>query len=334
MYRLPRLEPTVELRRIALLTSGGAAPGVNAAIRALVRSALVEGIDVLGVNRGFAGLVKGEVRPLTSASVANILQRGGTVLKSGRDDSFTDPAVRWQAVETLREMGVDALVVIGGRGTLTAAHLMAGETDFPVLGLPGTIDNDLWGTDDTIGFDTAVNTALDAIDRIRDTANSHDRLFLVEVMGRHSGFIAAQAGIAGGAELILVPDRPIELEAVCQRLERSDPAERISSHIILVAEGRKSGRTQRLGQALAERGFDPRVCILGDTQRGGAPTGHDRVLASCLGAMAVDSLRAGLSNRMLGVQQQEIVTVPLVEVLQGRKTLDDSMLALARRLQE
>lgn len=334
MYEFPQLESNTQIKRIAVLTSGGDAPGMNAAIRAVVRTGLAAGIDVMGVYRGFSGLVNGDIRPLTSTSVANILQRGGTILKSDRCEPFRDAAVRWQTAIQLREMGVEALVVIGGDGSLTGAQLFEQETAFPVIGIPGTIDNDIAGTEDTIGFDTAVNTALDSIDKIRDTANSHERIFLVEVMGRNSGFIAAQAGIAGGAEIILLPNVTIDLEQICQRLEVGIRGGKVSSHIILVAEGRKAGRTERLNRALYDRGYTPRVCILGHTQRGGAPTGHDRVLASCLGSMAVNYLMAGHSSVMLGVRQQQIVSVPLDDVVGQRKILDTQMLDLAMTLQE
>ncbi|WP_210396902.1 6-phosphofructokinase [Motiliproteus sediminis] len=332
MYRLPALEPVRPLRRIALLTSGGDAPGMNAAIRAVVRSARTEGVDVLGYSRGFTGLVNGDMRPLTSASVASILHRGGTQLKSDRCDAFREAPVRWQCAEQLREMEIDGLVVIGGDGSLTGARLLYEETGFPVIGIPATIDNDIQGSDETIGFDTAVNTALDAIDRIRDTANSHERLFLVEVMGRNSGFIAAQAGIAGGAELILVPERRIDLDQVCRSLRESRESGKASSSIILVAEGRKPGRTQRLAQALEERGHEPRLCILGHTQRGGNPTGRDRVLASCLGTMAVAYLANGQQGVMLGIQDRAVVAVPLAAIGE-RQQLDPSMLDLALTLQ-
>jgi 6-phosphofructokinase 1 len=330
MYRFPQLEPKNKLSRVAVLTSGGDAPGMNAAIRALVRAGDDEGIEVIGIYRGFSGLVEGDIRPLSSASVANILHRGGTCLKSDRCAEFHYPAVRKKAAETLREMAIDALVVIGGDGSLTGAHLFQQETGFAVIGIPGTIDNDITGTEDTIGFDTAVNTALDAIDRIRDTANSHDRLFLVEVMGRNSGFIAAQAGIAGGAELILEPNSPIAFETICDSLDQSRIKGRLSS-IIVIAEG-EPGRTQRLAYKLEEQGYEPRVCILGHTQRGGAPTGHDRVLASCLGAMAISHLQAGISDVMLSVQQNTIMAVPLETILEPRQFEDQVILDLARKL--
>lgn len=333
MYRMPTLEHSTPLKRIAILTSGGDAPGINAAIRAVVRSAQALGVDVFGFVRGFTGLVNGDLRPLTTASVANVLHRGGTLLKSDRCESFRDSAVRWQCAEQLRDMAMDALVVIGGDGSLRGAQLFGAETGFPVVGIPATIDNDIPGSDESIGFDTAVNTALDAIDRIRDTANSHERLFLVEVMGRNSGFIAAQVGIGGGAELVLVPERRIQLDQVCATLEESRRSGKTSSSIIVVSEGRKPGRTLRLAQALEERGYEPQLCALGHIQRGGNPTGRDRVLASCLGAMAVTHLGAGCNGVMLGIQERSVVAVPLSS-LGERQQLDASMLDLAATLQK
>ncbi|MEH6470845.1 MAG: 6-phosphofructokinase [Halopseudomonas sp.] len=330
MYRFPQLRSEKKLARIAVLTSGGDAPGMNASIRAIVRAGGAEGIEVFGVYRGYSGLVEGDIRPLSSASVANILHRGGTCLKSDRCEEFHYSAVRQKVAETLREMAIEALVVIGGDGSLTGAHLFQQETGFPVIGIPGTIDNDITGTEDTIGFDTAVNTALDAIDRIRDTANSHDRLFLVEVMGRNSGFIAAQAGIAGGAEMILIPNRPIEFKAICHSLDQSRIKGRLSS-IVVIAEG-EPGSTQKLAHKLEKNGYEPRVCILGHTQRGGAPTGHDRVLASSLGAMAISHLQAGISDVMLSVQQNEILAVPLEKTLEPRVFESEVLLELAKKL--
>ncbi len=330
MYRLPQLTPSQTLTRIAVLTSGGDAPGMNAAIRAIVRAAASQGVEVFGVYRGYSGLVDGDIRPLNSASVANILHRGGTCLKSDRCEEFHFPAVRQQVAKRLRQLAIDALIVIGGDGSLTGAHLFQQETGFPVIGLPGTIDNDITGTEDCIGFDTAVNTALEAIDRIRDTANSHDRLFLVEVMGRNSGFIAAEVGIAAGAELVLIPDQPVEIDAIRASLDQSRIKGRLSS-IIVVAEG-DPGRTQALAADLQASGYEPRVCILGHTQRGGAPTGHDRVLASCLGAMAIVHLQAGISDVMLAVQRDEIVAVPLKQILEPRHFDSTVMLDLARQL--
>ena len=334
MYHLPTLTPTTELKRIAVLTSGGDAPGMNAAIRAVTRAAINQGIDVLGIQRGYSGLVEADVRPLSSPLVGNILQRGGTLLHSDRCEAFHQPTVRWQALEHLREMAVDGLVVIGGDGSLAGARALWLETGFPLVVLPATIDNDIEGSDETIGFDTAANSGLDAIDRIRDTANSHQRLFLVEVMGRDSGYLAAEVGIAGGAELILVPEQPIDLERVCRMLQTEPSSGRSSSsRIIVVAEGRKAGRTQRLAQALTERGFNPQVCILGHIQRGGNPSARDRVLASCLGAVAVSALQAGHSGVLLGVENRSLVLRPL-DQLGERQGLDPALLELAQTIQQ
>lgn len=332
MYAIESLPRKLELKRIAILTSGGDAPGMNAAIRACVRTAHSEGIEVFGVLRGFSGLVADEMRRLEPHSVANILQRGGTMLKSDRCDAFRDPAVRLRVAEQLRGRDIDALVVIGGDGSLTGAMLLQQETGFPVIGLPGTIDNDVFGTEDSIGFDTAVDTALGSIDRIRDTANSHDRLFLVEVMGRNSGFIAAYVGIAGGAEFVLTPEQDFNINILCEQLRSSQRSGKFSS-LIVVAEGREPGRTQALAAQLAEQGFEPRVCILGHTQRGGAPTGHDRMLASYMGAMTIRYLIAGHSNIMLGIQQQRLLGIPLAQVVNQSKLLPPHIIEMAALLQ-
>lgn len=321
MYKLPSLEAVKDLKAIAILTSGGDAPGMNPAIRGVVRSALNHGIRVYGINRGYSGLIIGDIWEMNSRSVSNIVQRGGTLLKSDRCEAFKDPAVRHQAAEILREHEIDGLVVIGGDGSLTGASLLAEESGIPVVGLPGTIDNDIHGTDDTIGFDTAINTALEAIDRIRDTALSHERLFLVEVMGRNSGFIATQVGIACGAEMVVIPEVEFKLEALCFQLANNRVKGEGSSGIIVVAEGPRPGLTYRLAQQLEEHEQTPRVCILGHIQRGGSPTSHDRVLASCMGATAVDYLRAGYTSIMVGVQNGQILGVPLREVLERKKQL-------------
>ncbi|MGB0466786.1 MAG: 6-phosphofructokinase [Pontibacterium sp.] len=321
MYTLPTLKATKTPEAIAVLTSGGDAPGMNPAIRGVVRAALNHGIRVYGVNRGYSGLIIGDLWEMSSRSVSNIVQRGGTLLKSDRCEAFKDPVVRRQAAEILRERQISGLIVIGGDGSLTGAALLGEENSIPVVGLPGTIDNDIHGTDDTIGFDTAVNTALDAIDRIRDTALSHERLFLVEVMGRNSGFIATQVGIACGAERVIIPEVQFHLESLCFQLASNRVKGEGSSGIIVVAEGPKPGLTYRLAQQLEAHGQSPKVCILGHIQRGGSPTGHDRVLASCMGATAVDYLRAGYSQVMVGVQNGHILDVPLNEVLARSKSL-------------
>lgn len=329
MYTLPDLKQERSFDSIAIMTSGGDAPGMNPAIRGVVRAALSQGIKVYGIQRGYSGLIADDMSTLQSGSVSNIVQRGGTVLKTDRCIAFKDPAVRTAAAEILRRRGIGALVVIGGDGSLTGAHLLQEETGMPVIGLPGTIDNDIFGTDDTIGFDTAVNTALEAIDRIRDTATSHERHFLVEVMGRASGSIAINVGMAAGAEMILVPERAIDVTAISSELAASRRAGTGSSGIIVVAEGPTPGLTVKLAEQLKEQGQDPRVCILGHIQRGGSPTGHDRVLATCMGAMAVSYLCAGYSDIMVGVRDGRIVDVPLDDVIRFRKGLDPSLLDLA-----
>lgn len=332
MYSLPKLEPIRDIRAIAVLTSGGDSPGMNPAIRGIVRSALNRGIQVYGVQRGFAGLIQNDLELLTSASVSNIVQRGGTLLKSARSLEFRQAEFRQKAAEQLAERGIEALFVIGGDGSLSGAHLFEAETGIPVIGLPGTIDNDIFGTDDTIGFDTAVNTALDAIDKIRDTADSHERHFLVEVMGRNSGFLATHVGIAAGAEMIIVPEHPVDIDALSEQLALNRNSGQGSSGIIVVAEGNEAGLTYRLAEQLKQHGQSPHVCILGHIQRGGIPSGHDRVLASCLGAVSVEYLLAGYSDILVGVQQGEVTDIPLDNLLRYRKGLDPELLRIALQL--
>ena len=325
MYEIPALSIDTKPRAIAVLTSGGDSPGMNPAIRGIVRTALNQGIDVYGINRGYSGLIIGDMQPMTSASVTDIVQRGGTFLKSDRCEAFKDPAVRHQAAEVLREKGIDGLVVIGGDGSLTGAHLLASESNISVVGLPGTIDNDIFGTDDTIGFDTAVNTAIEAIDKIRDTALSHESLFLVEVMGRNSGFIATHVGIACGAEMIFVPEYEIQADAIAFQLANNRLLGKGSSGIIVVAEGPTPGLTTALAKQLKQHEQTPKVCILGHIQRGGSPTGHDRILASCLGASAVDYLCAGYNDIMIGVRGGAICETALQQVVEKPKTLDKQL---------
>jgi len=329
MYSLPDLEPIRDFDAIAVLTSGGDSPGMNPAVRGVVRAALNSGVQVYGVQKGYSGLVAGDFRVMTSASVRNIVQRGGTILKSDRCEAFKDAAIRRRAAANLKAAGIGALIVIGGDGSLTGAHLLAEESDIAVIGLPGTIDNDIFGTDDTIGFDTAVNTALDAIDKIRDTASSHERYFLVEVMGRNSGFLATHVGIAAGAEMVIVPEYQVDIEELGRQLCENRRTGKGSSGIIVVAEGREPGLTYRLAQQLQQQGEDPRVCILGHIQRGGHPSGHDRVLASGLGAMAVSYLLAGYNDIMLGVSEGAVLDVPLDSVIRYRKGLDPQLFELA-----
>src|SRR6266446_1838331 len=281
------------MRRIGVLTSGGDAPGMNAAIRAVVRHALGRSLEVVGIRRGYSGLLAGELQPLTRAGVANILQRGGTILGTSRSEEFRTKEGRARAAAVLRGAAIEGLVVIGGEGTFHGASLLAEEQAVAVAGVPGTIDNDVYGTDFTIGFDTAINTALEAIDRIRDTAASHERLFLVEVMGRTSGDIALGVGVAGGAEDVLIPEIPTDLIAVGHELRQSWQRGK-RSRIIVVAESGEQGRVFRVADEIRElTGLEPRVCVLGHIQRGGTPTARDRILASRLGAAAVDVLLEG-----------------------------------------
>jgi 6-phosphofructokinase 1 len=331
MLIVPTLPRKKSCRSIAVLTSGGDAPGMNAAIRAVVRYGIAQGCQVYGVYKGYSGLLEGQIHPLLASSVANIIQRGGTILKTDRCEAFYRKSVRREAANILRRKEIDALVVIGGDGSFTGAHLMQRETGFPVIGVPGTIDNDIACTEDTIGFDTAVNAAIDAIDRIRDTASSHDRIFLVEVMGRSSGFIALRVGIGGGAETVIVPEKRESVSTVVRTIERGVRRGKTSS-IIVVAEGKTPGLSTRLAADLEKRGYSTKVCILGHTQRGGAPSAHDRMLASVLGASAVGFLLAGKSDAMVGVQKDQVALVPLKQVIGHRKELSAAMLGLAHTL--
>lgn len=331
MIHIPKLPNTIKFKNIAVLTSGGDAPGMNAALRAVVRYAVSKNCGVYGITKGYSGLLEGHIHPLTASSVANIIQRGGTLLKTDRCEAFYQKKYRKQAADILRRNGIEGLVVIGGDGSFTGAHLMENETGFPTIGIPGTIDNDIEGTDDTIGFDTAVNTAIDAIDRIRDTASSHDRIFLVEVMGRSSGFIALQVGIGGGAETILLPEKKITTNQICETIERGIHRGK-SSSIIVVAEGDKPGLSSKLSKELDARGYSSKVCILGHTQRGGSPTAHDRLLASVLGATATAFLMAGQSNRMAGIQNGKVVLVPFKNVIGKKKEFEIPLFQLAKTL--
>jgi 6-phosphofructokinase 1 len=331
MLTVPHFKNQGKIRSIAVLTSGGDAPGMNAAIRSVVRYGLAQGCQMFGVTKGYSGLLEGQITRMTASSVANIIQRGGTILKTDRCAAFYKAGVRRQAAEMLRRKSIDGLVVIGGDGSFTGAHLMQRETGFPVIGVPGTIDNDIPGTEDTIGFDTAVNTAIEAIDRIRDTASSHDRTFLVEVMGRSSGFIALRTGVGGGAETIIVPEIRQSVQSICSTIERGIKRGKTSS-IIVVAEGPKPGLSQKLALDLAKRGYSPKVCILGHTQRGGTPTAHDRLLASVLGVCSVGYLISGRSNAMVGVMNGAVVLVPLSRVIGHKKPFPKDMVDLANAL--
>jgi 6-phosphofructokinase 1 len=298
------------IKNIGVYTSGGDAPGMNAAIRAVVRSSIYYGLEVSGIRRGYDGMIKGDIFPMNRRSVSNIIQRGGTILKTARSDQFKTPEGRKLAYEQLKLNGIDALVGIGGDGTFTGARIFGEEFDFPIIGLPGTIDNDLCGTDFTIGYDTAINTVIDAVDKIRDTAESHDRLFIVEVMGRDSGLIALRTGIAAGAEAILIPESKTDLNAVFDKLERGRKDKK--SKIIMLAENGEAGDAFEVGKLIKEKfpNYDTRVSILGHIQRGGSPTCMDRVLASRIGVAAVEGLIAGRRNEMVGLIHNEIAYTP------------------------
>lgn len=314
------------LKSIAVLTSGGDSPGMNAAIRAVVRAAKAEQMEVFGIRNGYAGLIAGDMVQLNSRSVGDIIQRGGTFLGTARSEEFRTPAGQQKAAQVLREKNVEGLVVIGGDGSLRGARALS-KFGFRVIGLPGTIDNDMWGTDYTIGFDTAVNNVLDAINKLRDTASAHGRVMVVEVMGRHSGWIGLTSGLAGGAELILIPEFPFTLPDVCQQLRNSRAAGKLYS-IVVIAEGAGSG--VEIGKEIhAHTGLDTRVSVLGHIQRGGAPTVFDRVLASNLGAAAVALLREGKSNLLVGCQNAKIVPVDINVAAGKTKPIDEELYALA-----
>ncbi len=320
------------MKKIAVLTSGGDAPGMNSAIRAVVRTACAYGIEVEGVKHGLHGLFTSDFEAMDLRSVANIIQRGGTILKTGRSLEFLQINHRAVAIQNLVSRGFEGVVVIGGDGSFRAAHQIALESSIKVMGIPGTIDNDIYGTDLTIGFDTAVNTALDAIDRIRDTAASHDRLFIVEVMGRDSGYIAVAVGLAGGAEEIFVPEYPTPVDSAIKHIQRGLDRGKASS-ILITAEGQKPGRAYDLADAIRKKaGFDAKVCILGHVQRGGKPSAQDRILGSRLGAAAVKALRDGESDQMVGILNGEIKLTSLTETTTKKSVLPESLIELARML--
>ena len=321
-----------KIKHIAVMTSGGDAPGMNAAIRAVTRVSLYHGLQVSGIVGGYSGLIDGQFMNLDMSSMANILKHGGTVLKTGRSTEFLQAASRAQAFAQLTRAHIDALVCIGGDGSFTGAHQFFQEHGSAVVGVPATIDNDIYGTDYTIGFDTAVNTALDAIDRIRDTASSHDRLFIVEVMGHDSGFIAVDVGVAGGAEEIFFPENPMAIEQAIEHIKRSMARGKKSS-ILVTAEGKKPGRAYDLAEAIRKRaGFEAKVCVLGHIQRGGPPTARDRILASRLGTHAVERILQGDSDIMVGIQAEKLVSHKLASVLGKKKQIPNDLIKLAQIL--
>ncbi len=318
------------IKKIGLLTSGGDAPGMNAAVRAVVRTCIYNNIRVAGVYRGYQGLMEGDIEDLTARSVNHILQRGGTVLKSARSKEFREKEGRERAFEKLTANGIDALVVIGGDGTFTGAMVFGKEFDVPIIGIPGTIDNDLYGTDSTLGFDTALNTVVEAVDKIRDTAASHNRLFFVEVMGRDAGFIAAHAGVASGALAILIPEREMTIDVLMERLAEARRQNK-TSNIVIVAEGGKSGDATEIAKQVAERSpyYETKVTILGHIQRGGSPSCFDRNLASRLGVAAVEHLLAGKRDSMVGIINQQVVLTSFKKAISQKLTIDPELVRIA-----
>jgi len=311
---------------IGVFTSGGDSPGMNAAVRAVVRTAHFRGVRVSGIMGGFDGMINGDIRPLGVRDVSNIIQRGGTILRSARSKAFMTPEGRAQAMASLRSAGIDALVAIGGNGTFTGLEVLAAERGIVSIGLPGTIDNDLAGTDHTIGFDTAVNTAVEAIDRIRDTASSHDRHFFVEVMGRDSGFIALVAAVASGAEYVMVPEREQTIDDLVKALSEGPTSK--SSSIVVVAEGDEAGGAFTIAGQVKQRlpDRDIRVTVLGHLLRGGAPSASDRILASRLGVAAVEALLAGERGKMAGVVNGAVTLTPYAVAIHQRKELSGELL--------
>ena len=317
------------MKKIAVLTSGGDAPGMNAAIRAVVRTAIHNGIEVMGVQRGYAGLINGELFPMNRSSVSDIIQRGGTILRTARCLEFKQEEVRKEAAQILADNGVEALVVIGGDGSFTGAKLLS-KLGVKTIGLPGTIDNDLTYTDYTIGFDTALNTVVDAISKIRDTSSSHERVNIVEVMGRHCGDLALYSGLAGGAETIIVPEVDYKIEDICLRLETTKKRGKRHS-IIVVAEG--VGNANDIAKGIVERtGADLRVTVLGHVQRGGSPTVSDRILASRMGVRAVELLLDGKSARVVGIKDDKIIDMEIHEALSKKKSFDKKSYQMAQIL--
>ena len=322
------------IKCIGVLTSGGDSPGMNAAIRAVTRTAIYNEINVKAIYRGYKGLITGEIVPFETQNVSNIIQQGGTILKTARCNEFTTPEGRKQAYSTLRKEEIDALVVIGGDGTLTGARIFSGEFNFPIVGIPGTIDNDLFGTDTTIGYDTALNTIMNAVDKIRDTATSHERLFFIEVMGRDAGFLTLNGAIASGAEAAIIPEIATKVDQV-ESLIKNGFRKSKNSSIVLVAESEITGGAMGLANRvqIEHPQYDVRVTILGHIQRGGSPTACDRILASRMGEAAVNALLDdGQRNVMIGIREDEIVYVPFSKAIKNDKPINRNLLETLRIL--
>lgn len=318
-----------KIKTIGVLTSGGDAPGMNAAVRAVVRTAVYHGLSVYGISEGYEGMIKGKIKKLDRNGVANILHRGGTILKTARSETFKTKEGRKKAYAKLKAKKIDALVVIGGNGTFTGAKFFSSEFKIPVVGLPGTIDNDIYGTDFTIGFDTAINTAIDAVDKIRDTADSHNRLFFIEVMGRHSGYIALYTGIGSGASHVFLPETETDLSHLMNLLRKSAIRKKLFN-LVIVAEGNSNGNASEIAKKVSEElNYDTRVAIIGHLQRGGSPTARDRVLASRLGFAAVNALVEGKSNVAIGETKGKISFTSFNHAISKQKKLDNDLITLS-----
>jgi len=321
------------IKCIGLLTSGGDAPGMNAAIRSVTRAAIFNGIRVKAIYRGYKGLITGEIVEFQTQNVSNIIQQGGTILKSARCQEFRTKEGRQQAFENMKKEGIDALVVIGGDGTFTGGRIFAQEFNVPIIGLPGTIDNDLYGTDSTIGYDTAMNTIVDAVDKIRDTATSHERLFFIEVMGRDAGFLALNSALASGAEAAIIPERETKVDQLEELINNGFRKSKNSS-IVIVAESEVTGGANGLAQRMHNEhpDYDVRVTILGHIQRGGSPTAYDRILASRMGVAAIDALLDEQRSIMIGIVNNEIVHVPFTKAIKEDKPVNENLLGVLQIL--
>ena len=322
---------STEIKKIGVFTSGGDSPGMNAAIRSVVRTCAYMKIECVGIYRGYEGMIEGDFKPMDARSVNNIINKGGTILKSARSLEFRTPEGRAKAYENLKKESIDAFVVIGGDGSFTGAMIFNQEYNFPVIGIPGTIDNDIYGTTYTVGFDTALNTVLEVIDKIRDTASSHNRLFFVEVMGRDVGHIALNAGVGAGAEEILIPEENLGLDRLLESLKRSKQSGK-SSSIVVVAEGDKTGKNVfELKEYVEEHIpiYDVRVSVLGHMQRGGSPSCFDRVLASRMGVKAVEALLEGKTSLMVGIQDNKLTLTPLIKAIKGHTKIDKELIRVS-----
>jgi len=318
-------------KKIAVLTSGGDAPGMNAALRAVVRASVFYGIECFAIHQGYQGLIDNEFELMNARSVNNIINKGGTIIKSARCLEFRTPEGRKKAYDNIKNAGIEALVVIGGDGSFTGAMIFQNEFNFPVIGIPGTIDNDIYGTRYTLGYDTAINTVIEAIDKIRDTASSHNRLFFVEVMGRDAGHIALNSGIGAGAEEILIPEENLGLDRLLESLKKSEKSGK-SSSIVVIAEGDKTGKNVFEIASYVEKNlpyYEVRVSVLGHMQRGGAPSCFDRVLASRMGVFAIESIIEGKSNSMVGVIDDKMVLTPLKKAIKGKSKINTDLIKVS-----